>query len=83
MSMKLHGISAEVLMIATRGGCAISNGSVCTSKSYARSYVLIAMGVPAEQIESSIRISWGAKTDEALLKTEFAKLLTAAKALVQ
>ena len=83
LNLSLHGISAEALMIAARGGCAISNGSACTSKSYAPSYVLAAMGVPEEQIESSIRLSWGAETDEALLKTEFAKLLTAAKALVQ
>lgn len=83
LNLSLHGISAEALMIAARGGCAISNGSACTSKSYAPSYVLRAMGVSAEQIESSIRLSWGAETDEALLKTEFAKLLTAAKALVQ
>lgn len=83
LNLSLHGISAEALMIAARGGCAISNGSACTSKSYAPSYVLRAMGVPAEQIESSIRLSWGAETDGALLKTEFAKLLTAAKALVQ
>jgi len=83
LNLALHGVSAEALMIAARGGCAISNGSACTSKSYAPSYVLAAMGVPAEQIESSIRLSWGAETDEALLKTEFAKLLTAAKALVQ
>ena len=83
LNLSLHGISAEALMIAARGDCAISNGSACTSKSYAPSYVLAAMGVPEEQIESSIRLSWGAETDEALLKTEFAKLLTAAKALVQ
>lgn len=83
LNLSLHGISAEALMIAARGGCAISNGSACTSKSYAPSYVLKAMGIPAEQIESSIRLSWGAETDVALLKTEFAKLLTAAKALVQ
>ena len=83
LNLSLHSISAEALMIAARGGCAISNGSACTSKSYAPSYVLAAMGVSAEQIESSIRLSWGAETDEALLKTEFAKLLTAAKALVQ
>ena len=83
LNLSLHGISAEALMIAARGGCAISNGSACTSKSYAPSYVLTAMGIPVEQIESSIRLSWGAETDPALLKTEFAKLLTAAKALVQ
>ena len=83
LNLSLHSISAEALMIAARGGCAISNGSACTSKSYAPSYVLTAMGIPVEQIESSIRLSWGAETDRALLKTEFAKLLTAAKALVQ
>lgn len=81
LNLALHGVAAEALMLAARGGCAISNGSACTSKSYAPSYVLAAMGVSAEQIESSIRLSWGAETDVALLKTEFAKLLTAAKRL--
>ena len=83
LNLSFHGISAEALMIAARGGCAISNGSACTSKSYAPSYVLAAIGIPTEQIESSIRLSWGAETDPELLRTEFAKLLTAAKALVQ
>ena len=83
LNLSLHSISAEALMIAARGGCAISNGSACTSKSYAPSYVLAAMGVPEEQIESSIRLSWGAETDMKQLKTDFAKLLTAAKVLVQ
>lgn len=82
LNLSFHGISAEALMIAARGGCAISNGSACTSKSYAPSYVLSAMGVSAEQIESSIRLSWGAETDPELLRAEFAKLLMAAKELV-
>lgn len=81
LNLSFHGISAEALMIAARDDCAISNGSACTSKSYAPSYVLAAMGVPAEQIESSIRLSWGAETDMKQLKTDFAKLLTAAKRL--
>lgn len=81
LNLSLHGVSAEALMIAARDDCAISNGSACTSKSYAPSYVLAAMGVPAEQIESSIRLSWGAETDMKQLKTDFAKLLTAAKRL--
>ena len=81
LSLCLHGVSSEALMIAARSDCAISNGSACTSKSYAPSYVLKAMGIPAEQIESSIRLSWGAETDPELLRTEFAKLLLAAKEL--
>ena len=46
-------------MISTKHLCSISNGSACTSKSYDPSYVLTAMGIPRERIESSIRISWG------------------------
>lgn len=46
-------------MISTKQLCSVSNGSACTSKSYDLSYVLTAMGIPREQIESSIRISWG------------------------
>ena len=67
----------------TIGNCGISNGSACTSKSYSPSYVLLAMGVPVEQIENSVRISWGADTDPDLLKAEFSKMLSMAKKLAQ
>lgn len=53
------GVSSEALMISSKQYCGVSNGSACTSKSYSPSYVLVAMGIPEEQIESSIRISWG------------------------
>ena len=46
-------------MISSKQYCGISNGSACTSKSYSPSYVLTAMGIPEDQIESSIRVSWG------------------------
>ena len=46
-------------------------------------YVLLAMGVPVEQIENSVRISWGADTDPDLLKAEFSKMLSMAKKLAQ
>lgn len=55
----IDGVSSEALMISTKRFCGVSNGSACTSKSYAPSYVLVSMGIPEEQIESSIRISWG------------------------
>lgn len=83
LSLCLHGISSEALMIATKQYCAVSNGSACTSTNYAPSYVLTAMGLPADQIESTIRISWGADTDADLLKAEFSKLLDAARELAQ
>lgn len=83
LSLCLHGISSEALMIATKQYCAVSNGSACTSTNYAPSYVLTAMGLPADQIESTVRISWGADTDADLLKAEFSKLLDAARELAQ
>lgn len=79
----LRGVSSEALMIMTKNNCGISNGSACTSKNYALSYVLTAMGVPVEQIEGSIRISWGADSDPAAIKTEFSNLLKAAKDLLK
>lgn len=83
LNVCLHGVSSEALMILTKQYCSISNGSACTSKNYSPSYVLLAMGVPVEQIESSIRISWGADTDPDLLKAEFSKMLSMAKKLAQ
>ena len=68
-------------MIATKNFCGISNGSACTSKSYSPSYVLIAMGIPEEQVENSVRISWGPETSPAELEDEFEKLLMVAKNL--
>ena len=59
LNICIDGVSSEALMISTKHLCSISNGSACTSKSYDPSYVLTAMGIPRERIESSIRISWG------------------------
>ena len=83
LNVCLHGVSSEALMISTKQYCGISNGSACTSKSYSPSYVLLAMGMPVEQIENSVRISWGADTDPVLLKVEFSKMLSMAKKLAQ
>lgn len=81
LNLCLHGVSSEALMIAARQNCSVSNGSACTSKSYAPSYVLIAMGIPVEQIEQSIRVSWGPDTDLAEFAREFSALLAIAKGL--
>ncbi len=63
LNICIEGVSSEALMISTKHLCGISNGSACTSKSYSPSYVLTAMGIPEDQIESSIRVSWGHSTD--------------------
>ena len=83
LNVCLHGVSSEALMIATKQYCAVSNGSACTSTDYTPSYVLAAMGLSAECIASSIRISWGADTDRERFSEEFAKLLTVAREFAQ
>lgn len=73
------GVMSEALMIATKQYCGISNGSACTSKSYAPSYVLVSMGIPEEAIESSVRISWGPDTSFEELKDNFVHMIEVAK----
>ena len=75
------GVSSEALMLMTKQYCSLSNGSACTSKSYAPSYVLVAMGLPTERIESSVRISWGPDTDKNELEKSFIELLNVANSL--
>lgn len=82
INLSLSGVRSEALMIATKQYCGISNGSACTSKSYAPSYVLTAMGVPQEEIENSIRISWGPKTSKHELENNLSQLVEVAKQML-
>lgn len=77
------GVVSEALMVATKQYCGISNGSACTSKSYLPSYVLTAMGLPIDRIESSIRISWGPDVEKEKVAVEFKELLDVAKEMVK
>lgn len=81
INISLEGVSSEALMLSSKQYCGISNGSACTSKEYALSYVLTAMGLPEERMEGALRISWGAKTDLDVLRVEFKKLLEVARYL--
>ena len=81
INLSFQGVSSEALMISTKQYCGISNGSACNSKSYQPSYVLSAMGIPTEQIENSVRISWGADSDREEVERNFTSLLSVAKQL--
>lgn len=59
INISFTGINSEALMLASRPYCAISNGSACNSQVYKPSYVLEAMGLDCDRIQSSVRISWG------------------------
>lgn len=76
-----HGVSSEALMLSSKQYCSVSNGSACTSSNYAPSYVLSAMGIPINQIESSIRVSWGPKTNIDKLTEGMTQLLAIVKSL--
>lgn len=75
----IPGVMSEALMISSKQYCSISNGSACTSKSYAPSYVLSAMGVPESEIECSVRISWGPDTSADELEKNLRQLIELAK----
>ena len=81
LNFSILGVSSEALMLSTKQYCGVSNGSACTSHHYTPSYVLTAMGIPVDQIESSVRISWGPDIDVVALITEFSNMLNVAKAL--
>jgi cysteine desulfurase len=59
LNVRFPGVDGEALMLALRQKMAISNGSACSSRSYSPSHVLSAIGLSSEQIDSSVRISWG------------------------
>ena len=81
INISFSGVSSEALMLSTKNFCGVSNGSACTSKSYASSYVLTAMGIPEDQIECSIRVSWGSHTDEDEAVNAIKSLIAIAKQL--
>lgn len=82
LNVCFKGVSSEALMLSSKLYCGISNGSACNSKSYEPSYVLVAMGVPKNQIENSVRISWGHEVDINDFEEAFHHLLETAQKLV-
>lgn len=79
LNICLEGVSSEALMISSKQYCGVSNGSACTSKNYSPSYVLLAMGISEDQIENSIRISWGADSDIEEVQKQIRELFAIAK----
>lgn len=79
LNISIEGIASEALMLSAKQYCGISNGSACTSQSYTPSYVLLAMGIPTDQIESSVRISWGRGANDEDILDGFQELINVAK----
>ena len=81
LNICFYGVSSEALMLSTKQYCGVSNGSACNTHSYKPSFVLTSMGVPLDEIECSIRISWGPETNVNDLKLSFVNLLEVAISL--
>jgi cysteine desulfurase len=58
LNFSYQDIDSEAVMLALRDCVAISNGSACTSSSYALSHVLTAMQLPAATVNAATRWSW-------------------------
>ena len=64
VNLSFPGLDGEAVIVAVKDLIAISNGSACTSQSYTSSHVLKAMGMPREQIQGALRISWSHLTEK-------------------
>jgi len=76
-SFTLEGVSGEaVLLELERRGIIVSSGSACAAGSNEPSHVLLAIGLPAEVAQTSVRFSFSHDTSAE-------ELLTAAEALAE
>jgi cysteine desulfurase len=57
-NISFPGVDSEALMVVWKGIIAVSNGSACTSHSYAPSHVLRAMDLAPPEIHGAVRLSW-------------------------
>jgi len=74
LSFSIPGIDSEALMLACKDIVAISNGSACTSSSYEPSHVLAAMGLSANRVAGSVRVSWSPEASVDEFERLFAEL---------
>lgn len=64
LNLPFPGLDSEGLMVATKDLIGVSNGSACTSGSYAPSHALKAMGVSDDEANGCVWISWCHRTPD-------------------
>jgi cysteine desulfurase len=62
LNFSVPGLDSEAAILALKELAAISNGSACTSQSYEPSHVLVAAGLPSQQVAGALRLSWSHMT---------------------
>jgi cysteine sulfinate desulfinase/cysteine desulfurase-like protein/glyoxylase-like metal-dependent hydrolase (beta-lactamase superfamily II)/rhodanese-related sulfurtransferase len=73
--------SKEIMDLFDAANVRVSSGSACSSK-VTRSFVLDAMGLPAWQSESAIRMSFGPAMTQTEIDTACRRIISAAQALM-
>lgn len=63
LNCSVPGVDAEAAIVALKDIVAVSNGSACTSQKYEPSHVLVAAGLPKDQIDGALRFSWSHLND--------------------
>ena len=58
LNVSFKGVEGESLMLSIDDRVAVSTGSACTSQSLEPSHVLHAMGIPAENAHSAVRLGF-------------------------
>ncbi|QIR15740.1 aminotransferase class V-fold PLP-dependent enzyme [Shewanella aestuarii] len=83
LNFAIKGFSSkEIMDLFDAANIRVSSGSACSSK-VTRSFVLDAMGLPAWQSESAIRLSFGPAMTQKQINQACERILFAAKALSQ
>lgn len=77
LNISFENYDSEALMLALEAEnlVGISNGSACTSHSYAPSYVLQSMGLDDKRIACSVRVSWGKEPIEKSVIMKMAEII--------
>jgi cysteine desulfurase len=83
LNIRLRGCDADSLLARLRGRLAASTGSACNSGLMEPSYVLLALGLTVEEVNSSIRFGFGRFTTADDIERAVAALTWAATPLLQ
>jgi hypothetical protein len=76
------GVASRLLLdLFDAAGVRLSGGSACSAAQAAPSFVLEAMGLPAWQTGSAIRLSFGPLADEAFIDAACARIRACGEAL--
>lgn len=82
LNFSVPGMSARMLLdLFDAAGLRMSGGSACSAARAQPSYVLQAMGLPAWQAESAVRLSFGAADGASLIDEACARLRSCGEAL--